>query len=110
MPRSSSRGLVNEVEHMNGAVNLALAPQLPWIVLGPLIGLTAIAVAVAFLGRSRGRWWRLGLLTALILALFQPSIVKELRDPVKDVAVVVVDRSPSQNFADRAKRTDAAVA
>jgi hypothetical protein len=95
---------------MNGAINLALAPQLPWIVMGPLMALAAIAVAAAFLGRSRGRWWRLALLTALILALFQPSIVKELRDPVKDVAVVIVDRSPSQGFSDRAKRTDAAVA
>jgi hypothetical protein len=95
---------------MNGAVNLALSPLLPWIVLGPLIGLAAIAIAAAFLGRSRGRWWRLVLLGALVLALFQPSIVKELRDPVKDVAVVVVDRSPSENFAGRAKRADAAVA
>ncbi|HTJ65362.1 MAG TPA: glutamine amidotransferase [Alphaproteobacteria bacterium] len=94
---------------MNGAFNLALAPQLPWIVLAPLMGLAAIAVLAAFLGRGRGRWWRLGMLTALILALFQPSIVKELRDPVKDVAVVVVDRSPSQGFADRAQRADAAL-
>ncbi len=95
---------------MNGAINLALAPQLPWIVMGPLMALAAIAVTAAFLGRSRGRWWRLALLTALILALFQPSIVKELRDPVKDVAVVVVDRSPSESFADRSRRADAAVA
>ncbi len=95
---------------MTGALNLAFAPQLPWFVLGPLIALAALAVAAAFLGRSRGRWWRLALLSALALALFQPSIVKELRDPVKDVAVVVVDRSPSQGFSDRAKRTDAAVA
>jgi hypothetical protein len=95
---------------MNGAINLALAPLLPWTVLGPLIGLAAIAVAAAFLGRARGRWWRLAMLTALVLALFQPSIVKELRDPVKDVAVVVVDRSPSENFADRAKRAEAALA
>jgi hypothetical protein len=95
---------------MNGAFNLAFSPQLPWIVLGPLIGVAAIALAAAFLGAGRGRWWRAALMTALVLALFQPSIVKELRDPVKDVAVVVVDRSPSQSFADRAKRADAALA
>jgi hypothetical protein len=95
---------------MNGAFNLALSPQLPWIVLGPLIGVAAVAVAAAFLGGGRGRWWRAALMTALVLALFQPSIVKELRDPVKDVAVVVVDRSPSETFADRSKRADAALA
>ncbi len=91
-------------------MNLAFAPLLPWTVLAPLIAVAMIAIVAAFLGRGRGRWWRLVMLTGIVLALFQPSIVKEQRDPVKDVAVVVVDRSPSQHFADRMARTDAAVA
>ncbi len=92
------------------AMNLAFAPMLPWIVLGPLVAIAIIAVAAAFLGQGRGRWWRLVLMTGIVLALFQPSIVREQRDPVKDVAVVVVDRSPSQHFAGRTERTDKAVA
>jgi uncharacterized membrane protein len=95
---------------MIGAMNLAFAPVLPWFVLGPLIALALAALTAAFLGRGRGRWWRLVMLSGIILALFQPSIVREQRDPVKDVAVVVIDRSPSQHFADRMQRTDAAVA
>jgi uncharacterized membrane protein len=95
---------------MTGAVNFAFAPLLPWAVLGPLFVLAAIAILTAFIGRGRGRWWRAVLLGGLGLALMQPSIVKEQRDPVKDVAVIVVDRSPSQRFAGRTERTDAAVA
>jgi uncharacterized membrane protein len=95
---------------MSGAVNLAAAPLLPWPVLGPLIAFAAIALVMAFIGRGRGRWQRAILLTGLALALIQPSIVKELREPLRDVAVIVADRSPSQNFAGRAERTNAALA
>src|SRR6185437_6106460 len=96
---------------MSGAaMNLSFAPLLPWAVLGPLLVLAALAVAAAFFGKGRGRWWRLVLMGGLALALFQPSIVREQRDPVKDVAVIVVDRSPSQKFACRTERTEQAVA
>jgi hypothetical protein len=95
---------------MTGAFNLAFAPMLPWLLLGPLVVLAAGAALAAFLGRGRGRWWRSVMLAGIVLALLQPSIVREQRDPVKDVAVVVVDRSPSQHFAGRTERTDKAVA
>ena len=95
---------------MTGAtLNLSFAPLLPWAVLGPLLVLAALAVAAAFFGRGRGRWWRLVVMGGLALALFQPSIVREQRDPVKDVAVIVVDRSPSQRFTGRTERTEQAV-
>ncbi len=95
---------------MTSALNLAFAPLLPWPILGTLIGLAVIAAVAAFAGRGRGRWWRALLLSGLSLALLQASIVKEQREPLKDVTVVVVDRSPSQNFAGRTERTNAAVA
>ena len=94
---------------MNAAINLAVAPLLPWTVLGPLIGLAALAALAAFVGRGRGWWWRAILLAGLALALLDPSIVKEQREPLKDVALVVVDRSTSQHFGHRSERTDAAV-
>ena len=92
------------------ALNLSFAPLLPWQILGPLLVLAALAVAAAFAGKGRARWWRLVLMSGIALALFQPSIVREQRDPVKDVAVVVVDRSPSQHFTGRTERTEQAVA
>lgn len=91
------------------ALNLAFAPLLPWLVLGPLFALAVLVLALSFAGRGRGLWWRSLLLAGLALALLRPSIVKELRDPLKDVAVVVVDRSPSQRFAGRTERTEAAL-
>jgi len=92
-----------------GALHLAFAPMLPWTVLGPLVALAALTVALAFWGRGRGRWWRTVMLAGIVLALCQPSLVKERREALKDVALVVVDRSPSQHFAGRAQRTEQAV-
>jgi uncharacterized membrane protein len=95
---------------MNGAINLSVAPLLPWAALGPLIAFAIIALLMAIAGRGRGRWWRGLLLAGLVIALLQPSIVKELREPLKDVVVVVADRSPSEKFGGRTERTDAAIA
>ncbi len=95
---------------MNGALNLAFSPILPWSILTPLLIFAAAALILAFAGRGRGRWWRVLLLSGLTLALFRPSLVEEQRDPVKDVAVIVVDRSPSQHFAGRTERAEAALA
>ena len=43
-----------------------------------------------------------------MLALANPSFTREDRDPLTSVAVVVVDKSPSQNFGDRARQTEEA--
>ena len=42
-----------------------------------------------------------------VLALANPSITREDRDPLTSVAVVVVDKSPSQEFGDRTQQTEA---
>ncbi len=44
----------------------------------------------------------------IVLALANPSFTREDRDPLNSVAVVVVDKSPSQEFGDRARQTEAA--
>lgn len=95
---------------MNGALDVAIAPLLPWTLLGPLIALAALAALLSIVGRGRGRWWRGLLLAALVFALLDPSIVRQQREPLKDVALVVVDRSVSQHFGARTDRADAAVA
>ena len=58
--------------------------------------------------RSRGALIRIGALALLVLALANPSLTREDRDPLTSVAVVVVDKSPSQGFGDRAVQTEAA--
>jgi hypothetical protein len=83
----------------------------------PLIGAQALwaAIAVAcilalllFISRSRGAFIRTLALALIVLALANPSLTREDREPLSSVAVVVVDKSPSQDFGDRMRQTEAA--
>jgi hypothetical protein len=70
----------------------------------------AVALALALLlvfGRTRGALMRTIALALFVLALANPSITREDREPLTSVAVVVVDKSPSQEFGDRTKQTEA---
>jgi hypothetical protein len=72
---------------------------------------TAVALILAlllFVSRSRGATIRAIALGLVVLALANPSFTREDRDPLSSVAVVVVDKSPSQNFGDRTKQTEEA--
>src|SRR4030088_491286 len=74
-----------------------------------LWGARAPACAVAILivlGRSRGAFARTIALALFVLALANPSITREDRDLLTSVAVVVVDKSPSQEFGDRTRQTE----
>jgi len=57
-------------------------------------------------GRSRGALARTAALALFVLALLNPSITREDRDLLTSVAVVVVDKSPSQDFGNRTKQTE----
>src|SRR5499425_3698537 len=57
--------------------------------------------------KARGKWMRIVAMTLFVLALANPSITREDRDPLTSVAVVVVDKSPSQEFGDRPRQTEA---
>ena len=87
------------------------------VAFAPLVGpeiLWAAAAAVLvlslllFMARSRGAVVRVLGLALIVLALANPSFTREDRDPLSSIAVVVVDKSPSQNFGDRAQQTEAA--
>ncbi len=89
--------------------SIAIAPMLPWSVLGPLFG---IALAIALYGavrRARGVGLRVLVMAALAAALINPSLVQEEREPIPDVAVIVVDESPSQGIGTRGGRADRAL-
>lgn len=69
----------------------------------------AVAFAIALLlvfGRSRGALARAVALALFVLALANPSITREDREPLTSVAAVVVDKSPSQEFGDRTRQTE----
>jgi hypothetical protein len=74
-----------------------------------------IALAVVALGlviallvrRSRGALLRFAALAALIGALLNPILKEEQRESLANVAIVVLDESPSQKLSDRTKQLEA---
>lgn len=94
---------------MIDATRIAIAPMLPYWVLGVLYGCALVVFAFAAWRRARGLIWRGLSMLALGGMLLNPSLVDEQRDPIDDVAIIVVDRSPSQRIHDRAEATDDAV-
>ncbi|HVV42080.1 MAG TPA: hypothetical protein VHC94_13565 [Nitrobacter sp.] len=84
---------------------IAFTPLVPTPVLW--LALAAVAVIAVFLlaGRTRGAALRIAALALILLALANPSFTREDREPLSSVAVVVVDKSPSQSFGDRTQQT-----
>ncbi|MHA1153573.1 MAG: hypothetical protein ACTSQ7_13090 [Alphaproteobacteria bacterium] len=95
---------------MTDALTLAWTPLFPWPVVGLLAAATLLVLGFALWRRARGTWWRALALGALVLALANPSLLREEREPLDDVVLVVVDESPSQAIAPRGTQSDAAVA
>jgi hypothetical protein len=87
---------------------LSFAPIVPTEILWAALAVAALIAALLLAARSRGALLRVGALACLVLALANPSFTREDREPLSSVAVVVVDKSPSQNFGDRAAQTQAA--
>jgi hypothetical protein len=84
----------------------------PLLSLPLAFSVTGLIIALAFAGvalRRPGRWFRLAAALFLSLAVFNPVLLRELRDPVKSVVAVIVDRSQSQDIGDRQAQTDAVV-
>jgi len=95
---------------MPDAIDLAFGPLVPWPVIAALGAVAAVVAALVLARRARGGWWRALALALLVLALANPSIVAERREPRSDVVVVAVDRTASQAIGERSERTSAASA
>jgi hypothetical protein len=90
--------------------SLALEPLLAWpLIAAVLVPVGLLAIAGVFL-RQRGALFRFAAFVALALALINPVLLDEQRDPLKSVVALVVDRSQSQDIGQRSKETDEAVA
>jgi hypothetical protein len=91
-------------------MNLGIAFE-PLISLPLLLGAAAVAALVATLllfSRSRGAVTRTLALALGVIALANPSLTREDRDPLTSVVAVVLDRSASQRFGDRTDATNRA--
>ena len=89
--------------------SIAIAPMLPWTVLGPLFFMAFAIVLYGAIRRAKGTALRALVMAALAAALINPSLVQEEREPIPDVAVVIVDESPSQAIGSRGGRADRAL-
>ncbi len=90
------------------SLSIAFSPLLPlWV----LLTLGAVAIVVAALmvwSGQRGALLRGLALALILLALGDPSVVREDREGLKDVVPVVLDMSGSQTIGERASQTEKA--
>ena len=86
------------------------APLVPiWLVVAlAIVGAVTIALAIA--RRVAAAWLRAVAVAAMAIALLNPVIVAEDREPLPTTVALVVDESASQRFEDRSDTTAAAVA
>jgi len=95
---------------MFGNLQIDLAPAVPWPVIAALGALALLVVLLGLWRRARGTGWRALAAIGLLGALANPSIVREERNYLDDVAVIVVDESASQKIGDRTQQAAAALA
>ncbi|TWG97138.1 hypothetical protein L598_002200000220 [Mesorhizobium sp. J18] len=86
--------------------SISLEPLLSW----PLLALFLVPVALLAIAglwlRQRGAWLRLAAFAALAVALLNPVLLDEEREPLKSVVALIVDRSQSQEIDDRTETTE----
>lgn len=90
--------------------SVSFDPLIPWLALA-IIAVPVIAIAILGLFlRQRGALLRLVGVVALAVAVANPALLAEEREPLKSVVALIVDRSQSQDIGDREATTDAALA
>lgn len=88
---------------------MSFQPLLPVNLILVLAIIALIIILVGLFLRKRGSVLRLLALAALVLALANPIMVEEQREPIKSIVGVVVDRSTSQNYGTRTRDTNDAL-
>jgi len=86
---------------------ISFAPLVPETIVWVALAIACVLAAMLVFAKARGKWMRIAAMTLFVLALGNPSITREDRDPLTSVAVVVIDKSPSQEFGDRPRQTEA---
>src|SRR5580700_10243796 len=87
---------------------IAFTPLVPSLVLWLALAAIVVIAVLLLLGRARGAAIRVTALALILLALANPSFTREDREPLSSVAVVIVDKSPSQSFGQRSSETASA--
>ena len=92
------------------ATQILFDPHLAWPILWTLSA-ALLAIVALSLWRGLSGWpFRLLAGAALLVALMNPSVQIEEREPLSDIVLVVVDESASQRIGDRPEQTATALA
>ena len=81
--------------------DIVFSPLVSWTVIWIGLGAAVLVTVYSSWSRLRGALMRGAALGFVLLALANPSILEEERDPIKDVVAIVVDKSPSQSIGSR---------
>lgn len=95
---------------MNSAFTFDFAPLVPWPLLVVCAAAALLLTGLGLWRRARGTLLRALVAILAIGTLANPVARKEERSTLPDIAVVVLDESPSQNIADRQKQVEQAEA
>jgi hypothetical protein len=91
------------------AYTIAFAPLISWRMIAALAAIAGLIIGLGAWRRARGLYWRGAAIAVLLAILANPALVEEKRTPQRDVAVVVLDESPSQQIGDRTAASEAAL-
>jgi hypothetical protein len=92
---------------MSMSWSVEFIPFVSWPVLGALAGVGVILLLLLFWRARRGALLRIFAYSLLLLAVANPHLKQEDREPLNNVLAVVVDESQSQAIAGRTERTEA---
>ena len=85
--------------------SITFAPWFPWWAIATLALLAGLFALYGIFRGVRGSWLRLAAWALMALALANPSILQEEREPLKTIVAMVVDESDSQKLDGRDKQS-----
>ncbi|HEX2258055.1 MAG TPA: hypothetical protein VHG92_15400, partial [Afifellaceae bacterium] len=88
---------------------LSLDPLLPLPVIAALAAALVLVIALVAIRRMRGTLVRALVSALLLLALLNPVVQREEREPLPGVVAIVIDESSSQRLGERREQTEAAL-
>lgn len=88
--------------------SIDFAPFVPVWLIGLLAAAGLALIVFAASRRVAATWLRAGAIAALAIALLNPIVVAEDREPLPTTVAIVVDRSASQTLETRTEATEAA--
>jgi hypothetical protein len=88
-------------------LGISFSPLVPAYILWAAVAVALVLSLLLVFARTRAALLRAIALALFVLALANPSITREDREPLTSVAAVVVDKSPSQEFGERLQQTEA---